>query len=131
MRMFSKDVGNLATQVETCGPATMADDSAYKVEAEQSLESIIRLVQDEDYEVTSETWSNFLAMPEGSTVVYGRHELALPAFSPMVCQGSGFRTANVSARSNGRAASERCRTERSPQLTCTTAFRVNLRTTTA
>lgn len=90
MRMFPVDVGNLATHVETYGPATMADDPAYKAEAEQSLESIIRLVQDEDYDVTSESWSNFLAMPEGSTVVYGRHELALQHSHQWFAKAAGY-----------------------------------------
>jgi phenylpropionate dioxygenase-like ring-hydroxylating dioxygenase large terminal subunit len=77
MRMFPRGVGNLVTHVETYGPVEVADTAEYQAEAASSLEAIVRLVQDEDYDVTGESWKNFLSMPAGAKVVYGRQELAL------------------------------------------------------
>lgn len=90
MRMFPVDVGNIITHVETYGPQALADDPAYKAEAEESLEGIIRLVQDEDYDVTSESWKNFLSMPEDSKVVYGRQELALQHSHQWFAKAAGY-----------------------------------------
>lgn len=77
MRMFPRGVDNLVTHVETYGPVALADKPDYQAEAKSSLDAIVRLVQDEDYDVTSESWKNFLFMPTNSTVVYGRQELAV------------------------------------------------------
>ncbi len=90
MRMFPSDVGNLVTHVETFGPAAVADDPDYRTEAEQSLESIVRLVQDEDYDVTAESWANFLSLPEGTTVIYGRNELALQHSHQWFAKAAGY-----------------------------------------
>jgi carnitine monooxygenase subunit len=90
MRMFPRGVGNLITHVETYGPVEQADAPEYQSEARSSLEGIIRLVQDEDYDVTSESWKNFLALPPDSRVVYGRQELALQHSHQWFARAAGY-----------------------------------------
>jgi carnitine monooxygenase subunit len=90
MRMFPRGVGNLVTHVETYGPAAVADTPEYQAEAASSLEAIIRLVQDEDYDVTSESWMNFLSLPPDERVVYGRQELALQHSHQWFARAAGY-----------------------------------------
>jgi carnitine monooxygenase subunit len=90
MRMFPRGVGNLITHVETYGPAALADTPEYQAEAASSLEAIIRLVQDEDYDVTSESWKNFLSLPTDERVVYGRQELALQHSHQWFARAAGY-----------------------------------------
>jgi phenylpropionate dioxygenase-like ring-hydroxylating dioxygenase large terminal subunit len=98
MRMFPRGVGDLVTRVETYGPAELAQTPEYRAEAEQSLDGIIRLVQDEDYDVTGESWKNFLSMPAGSTVVYGRQELALQHSHQWFARAAGYAVPEVIQR---------------------------------
>jgi nitrite reductase/ring-hydroxylating ferredoxin subunit len=90
MRMFPRGVGNLITHVETYGPVEVADTPEYQAEAASSLEGIVRLVQDEDYDVTSESWKNFLSMPPDAEVVYGRQELALQHSHQCFARAAGY-----------------------------------------
>lgn len=90
MRMFPRGVGHLITHVETYGPMAVADTPEYQSEAAASLEGIIRLVQDEDYDVTSESWKNFLSLPPDERVVYGRQELALQHSHQWFARAAGY-----------------------------------------
>jgi nitrite reductase/ring-hydroxylating ferredoxin subunit len=90
IRMFPRGVGNLVTHVETYGPMQVADTAEYQADAISSLEAIVRLVQDEDYDVTSESWKNFLAMPADAKVVYGRQELALQHTHQWFARAAGY-----------------------------------------
>ena len=90
MRMYPRGVDNLVTHVETYGPEALADKPEYQAEALSSLNAIIRLVQDEDYDVTGESWKNFLSMPPDTTVVYGRQELAVQHSHQWFARATGY-----------------------------------------
>jgi hypothetical protein len=64
-------------------------DRARSSEIESAFDQIVGLVRDEDYDVTGESWSNFLHMPTGSTVVYGRQELAVQSLHRWVAETIG------------------------------------------
>jgi phenylpropionate dioxygenase-like ring-hydroxylating dioxygenase large terminal subunit len=53
------------------------NSEAYRQEVEAAYDATAMVVQTEDYVVAAEGWRNLGAMPAGSTVVYGRQELAL------------------------------------------------------
>jgi hypothetical protein len=42
-----------------------------------AFDATAHVVETEDYKVAAEGWRNLLFMPKGSSVVYGRQELAL------------------------------------------------------
>ncbi|HWA63318.1 MAG TPA: aromatic ring-hydroxylating dioxygenase subunit alpha [Caulobacteraceae bacterium] len=49
----------------------------YRKEVEDAFDATAHVVTTEDYVVAAEGWRNLAALPKGSTVVYGRQELAL------------------------------------------------------
>ncbi|MFP5307905.1 MAG: SRPBCC family protein, partial [Gammaproteobacteria bacterium] len=75
-RIYPRGVGELVTRTAIYAPYGVASE-AHRKEVHEALDGILHLVQDEDYDVTSESWKNFLALPRGTRVVYGRQELAV------------------------------------------------------
>jgi carnitine monooxygenase subunit len=74
--LYPQGVGGLLTRMSIYSPTGDISD-AVRAEVQEAFRSIVALVQYEDYDVTGESWTNFLAMPPGSRIVYGRQELAV------------------------------------------------------
>jgi phenylpropionate dioxygenase-like ring-hydroxylating dioxygenase large terminal subunit len=49
----------------------------YRAEVEAAFDATAHVVTTEDYVTAAEGWKNLCALPKGSTVVYGRQEIAL------------------------------------------------------
>jgi len=75
-QLYPRGVGDTVTKMAIYAPQGVDTPDA-RAEIVSTFDEIVRLVRDEDYSVTGESWRNFLHMPPGSRVVYGRQELAL------------------------------------------------------
>jgi len=75
-RLYPRGVGETVTRMTTYAPHGV-DSAEYRAEVESAFRALVKLVHDEDYSVTGESWRNFGFMPKGSNVVYGRQELAV------------------------------------------------------
>ena len=49
----------------------------YRKEVSEAFDATAYVVENEDYKVAAEGWYNLTSLPAGSTVVYGRQEIAL------------------------------------------------------
>jgi nitrite reductase/ring-hydroxylating ferredoxin subunit len=74
--LYPRGVGELVTRMAIYSPDGDLSESV-RAEIMGAFSSIVSLVQHEDYSVTGESWTNLLALPKGSNVVYGRQELAV------------------------------------------------------
>lgn len=88
-RLYPLGVGETLTKMAIYAPRGV-DTSESRAEIVQTFDEIVRLVRDEDYSVTGESWHNLQHMPAGSTVVYGRQELALQYLHRWVAEAAGF-----------------------------------------
>lgn len=70
-------VGETLTHKTTYAPSGGANDAAVRAEVEAGFDATANVVMTEDYVVAAEGWRNLAYLPAGSTVVYGRQELAL------------------------------------------------------
>lgn len=75
-RHYPRGVGEMVTRMTMYAPHGL-DTPDYRGEVEAAFRAVMGLVQTEDYVVTGESWKNFLALPKGRRVVYGRQELAV------------------------------------------------------
>jgi phenylpropionate dioxygenase-like ring-hydroxylating dioxygenase large terminal subunit len=75
-RLYPRGVGETVTRMTTYAPHGIGTPE-YRAEVESAFHAMAKLVQDEDYSVTGESWRNLQFMPQGSRLAYGRQELAL------------------------------------------------------
>jgi nitrite reductase/ring-hydroxylating ferredoxin subunit len=87
-RLYPHGVGETLTKMTIYAPQGV-DTAEPRAEIEQTFDEIVRLVRDEDYSVTGESWRNLLHMPAGSTVVYGRQELAVQHLHRWIAETMG------------------------------------------
>lgn len=71
-----EEVGQTVTYKSIYAPAGI-DSEEYRKEVADAFDATAHVVETEDYKVAAEGWRNLLSMPKGSSVVYGRQELAL------------------------------------------------------
>jgi hypothetical protein len=71
-----EEVGQTVTYKSIYAPAGI-DSEEYRKEVTDAFDATAHVVETEDYKVAAEGWRNLLSMPKGSSVVYGRQELAL------------------------------------------------------
>jgi phenylpropionate dioxygenase-like ring-hydroxylating dioxygenase large terminal subunit len=71
-----EDVGSTITYKSIYAPKGINSDE-YRKEVEAGFDATAHVVMTEDYVTAAEGWHNLTKMPKGSTVVYGRQELAL------------------------------------------------------
>jgi len=71
-----EDVGETITYKSIYAPKGVNSDE-YRKEVEAGFDATAHVVATEDYVTAAEGWRNLTMMPKGSTVVYGRQELAL------------------------------------------------------
>ena len=69
-------VGETVTHKTIYAPAGVHSD-AYRAEVAAAFDATAHVVETEDYVTAAEGWRNLTMLPPGSTVVYGRQELAL------------------------------------------------------
>lgn len=75
-RLYPRSVGETLTRMTIYAPNGVSTPE-YRAEIEAAFQGIVKLVQDEDYAVTGESWRNLQFLPPGSRMTYGRQELAL------------------------------------------------------
>jgi phenylpropionate dioxygenase-like ring-hydroxylating dioxygenase large terminal subunit len=75
-RLYPRGVGETVTRMTTYAPHGISTPE-YRAEVEAAFHAMAKLVQDEDYSVTGESWRNLAFMPQDARVAYGRQELAL------------------------------------------------------
>ena len=68
--------GETVTYKTVYAPGGVKSD-AHRAEVEAAWDATAHVVRTEDYVVSAEGYRNLLAMPAGSTVIYGRQELSL------------------------------------------------------
>lgn len=71
-----EEVGQTITYKSIYAPAGINSEE-YRKEVADAFDATAHVVETEDYKVAAEGWRNLLSMPKGSSVVYGRQELAL------------------------------------------------------
>lgn len=71
-----EDPGETVTYKTIYAPKGV-NDEAYRQEVEAAYDATAHVVATEDYVVAAEGWRNLAAMPPGSSLVYGRQEIAL------------------------------------------------------
>ncbi len=69
-------VGETTTHQSIYAPSGVPSEE-YRREVEQSLDDTRYVVENEDYVVAAEGWSNLKHLPREQTIVYGRQEMAL------------------------------------------------------
>jgi phenylpropionate dioxygenase-like ring-hydroxylating dioxygenase large terminal subunit len=99
-RIYPRGVGELVTCTAIYAPGG-ARSETHRREVHEALTGILALVQNEDYDVTSESWKNFLALPKGSRVVYGRQELAVQHVHRWFARALGVPEPEVFAADDG------------------------------
>jgi phenylpropionate dioxygenase-like ring-hydroxylating dioxygenase large terminal subunit len=62
---------------------------AHRAEVEGAFDATANVVMTEDYVTAAEGWKNMCALPPGSTVVYGRQEMALQNVHKALAEGCG------------------------------------------
>jgi nitrite reductase/ring-hydroxylating ferredoxin subunit len=87
-QLYPRGVGETVTKMSIYAPRGMGTEHD-RAEIERAFDDIVGLVRDEDYDVTGESWRNFLHMPTGSSVVYGRQELAVQSLHRWVAETIG------------------------------------------
>jgi nitrite reductase/ring-hydroxylating ferredoxin subunit len=75
-QLYPRGVGETLTKMAIYAPHGIASD-ADRADIEAAFDGIVGLVRDEDYSVTGESWRNLQHLPAGSTLAYGRQELAV------------------------------------------------------
>lgn len=71
-----EDVGDTVTYKTIYAPQGV-NSPEYRKEVEDAFEATAHVVETEDYVTAAEGWRNLTMLPQGSTVIYGRQELAL------------------------------------------------------
>jgi phenylpropionate dioxygenase-like ring-hydroxylating dioxygenase large terminal subunit len=69
-------VGETVTYKSIYAPQGVNSES-YRKEVEDAFDATAHVVETEDYVTAAEGWRNLTMLPKGSTVVYGRQEVAL------------------------------------------------------
>ena len=69
-------VGETVTYKSIYAPAGINSEE-YRKEVSEAFDATSYVVENEDYKVAAEGWYNLTSLPAGSTVVYGRQEIAL------------------------------------------------------
>jgi len=62
----------------------------HRAEVEAAFDATAHVVKSEDYVTAAEGWKNMCALPPGSTVVYGRQEMALQNVHRALADGCGM-----------------------------------------
>ncbi len=71
-----EEVGETVTHKSIYAPRGVNSDE-YRKEVEAGFDATAHVVVTEDYVTAAEGWHNLAMMPKGSTIVYGRQEIAL------------------------------------------------------
>src|SRR5581483_5521587 len=87
-RLYPRGVGETLTRMAIYAPHGIST-AEYRAEVEAAFQGIAKLVQDEDYSVTGESWRNLGFMPEGSRMAYGRQELAVQHLHQWIARSLG------------------------------------------
>ncbi|MDE2462995.1 MAG: aromatic ring-hydroxylating dioxygenase subunit alpha [Alphaproteobacteria bacterium] len=91
-----EEVGETVTYKTIYAPSGVNSEE-YRKEVEAAFDATAHVVATEDYVTAAEGWRNMVAMPEGSTVVYGRQELALQYQHMAIADAIGMPLPAVSA----------------------------------
>ena len=84
-----EEVGETVTHKSIYAPRGVNSED-YRKEVEAGFDATAHVVITEDYVTAAEGWHNMTMMPKGSTVVYGRQEIALQNQHRDIAEGAGM-----------------------------------------
>jgi phenylpropionate dioxygenase-like ring-hydroxylating dioxygenase large terminal subunit len=100
-----EDPGQTVTHKTVYAPGGVKD-ADHRREVEEAWDATANVVRTEDYVVSAEGYRNLAALPAGTTVVYGRQELALQNVHRAIAAAIGLPLPDVAIPAPVRAAAE-------------------------